>query len=214
MRFISHIIDSLRKFAPEKKHLLMVLVLCSGYAFAAETTQDSDVIEAIVQVMNFVFTVITFLLTPAVILAGWLLSPDWTMGDFFGLRPYFIQVWVLVSNLVYIIFALMLLFMAIMQIFSSESNYAFKRKLPHFLVGIMIVPFTWLLVSWTLSFANQAVAAVLSIPSGAIASMNKGDTGVFHLRTIPTEFTLNFAEDAPGANAETVSCSDNGETKS
>jgi len=216
MRFISHITGSLKRFLIPRKYLLMALVLCAGYTFAAgDTTQDSDVIAAIVQILNLVFTVITFLLTPAIILCGWLLSPDWTMGDFFGLRPYFIQVWVLVSNLVYIVFALMLLWMAIMQIFSSESNYAFKKKLPRFLVGIMIVPFTWLIVSWTLSFANQAVAAVLSIPSGAIASMDKGeDTGMFHLRSIPTEFTLNFAEDAPAASAETVTCVENGETKS
>lgn len=100
-----------------------------------------------------------------------------------------------------------------MQIFSSESNYAFKKKLPRFLVGIMIVPFTWLIVSWTLSFANQAVAAVLSIPSGAIAQMQTDENGgLFHLRTIPTKFTLDFSEDAPGASAETASCADNGST--
>ncbi len=52
-----------------------------------------------------------------VVLAGWLLSPDWTMGDFFGLRSYFQHVWVFVANVVYVIFALMLLYMAIMQIF-------------------------------------------------------------------------------------------------
>jgi predicted tellurium resistance membrane protein TerC len=166
MRFITNILQYLKNSVPSKKYLLFGLFLFVGYTFAADVSkEDSDAIEMIVQVLNFLFTVITFLLTPAIILCGWLLSPDWTMGDFFGLRPYFIQVWVLVSNLVYIIFALMLLWMAVMQIFSSESNYAFKKKLPRFLVGIMIVPFTWLIVSWTLSFANQAVAAVLSIPS-------------------------------------------------
>lgn len=101
------------------------------------------------------------------------------------------------SNLVYIVFALMLLWMAVMQIFSSESNYAFKKKLPRFLVGIMIVPFTWLIVSWTLSFANQAVAAVLSIPAGAIGGVSggigaDGDTGLFHKKTIPKKFVLDF----------------------
>jgi len=39
------------------------------------------------------------------------------------------------------------------------------------------VPFTWLIVSWTLSFANLAVAAVLSIPSGAIANMQNPTDG-------------------------------------
>lgn len=194
MRFITNILQYLKNNIPSKKYLLFGLIFSVGYTFAADvSSQDSDVIEAIVQVLNLLFTIITFLLTPAIILCGWLLSPDWTMGDFFGLRPYFIQVWVLVSNLVYIIFALMLLWMAVMQIFSSESNYAFKKKLPRFLVGIMIVPFTWLIVSWTLSFANQAVAAVLSIPSGAIAQMQTDeDGGLFHLRTIPTTFSLDF----------------------
>lgn len=193
MRFIINILQFLNNNIPPKKYLLLGFIFSAGYTFAADVSQDSDVIEAIVQILNLVFTIITFLLTPAIILCGWLLSPDWTMGDFFGLRPYFIQVWVLVSNLVYIIFALMLLWMAVMQIFSSESNYAFKKKLPRFLVGIMIVPFTWLIVSWTLSFANQAVAAVLSIPSGAIAQMQTDeDGGVFHLRTIPTKFSLDF----------------------
>lgn len=178
------------------------MVFATGYALAqgtpaAEPQSDSDVIRAIVQILNLVFTLITFLLTPAIILAGWLLSPDWTMGDFFGLRPYFINVWVLVSNLVYIVFALMLLWMAVMQIFSGESNYAFKKKLPRFLVGIMIVPFTWLIVSWTLSFANQAVAAVLSIPAGAIGGVSggvsaDGDKGLFHKKTIPKKFVLDF----------------------
>lgn len=158
---------------PYKQIVFFALIMGTSYALAqgspaGEPQSDSDVIRAIVQILNLVFTLITFLLTPAIILAGWLLSPDWTMGDFFGLRPYFINVWVLVSNLVYIVFALMLLWMAVMQIFSGESNYAFKKKLPRFLVGIMMVPFTWLIVSWTLSFANQAVAAVLSIPAGAI----------------------------------------------
>ena len=134
-------------------------------------------------------------ITPATILCGWLLSPDWTMGDFFGLRTYFLQVWVLVSNLVYIIFALLLLYLAIMQIFNGESEFAFKKKLPDLLVGILIVPFTWLIVSWTLSFANQAVAAVLSIPMGAIGAIDSGDPSksMFHKRVIPTVLSFNLA---------------------
>ncbi len=214
MHCLSRIFKKISGSLPSWKYLLLGLLLCAGYSFAADVNNDSDAIRMIVQVLNLVFTIITFLLTPAIVLAGWLLSPDWTMGDFFGLRPYFINVWVLVSNLVYIIFAMMLLWMAVMQIFSSESNYAFKKKLPRFLVGIMIVPFTWLIVSWTLSFANQAVAAVLSIPMGAISSLQGTDEekSFFHNRVIPTKFVLDFAQDAPAASAESVGCTDNGET--
>lgn len=121
------------------------------------------------------------------------------MGDFFGLRPYFLNVWVLVSNLVYIAFAMILLFLAVMQIFGGEdAEYTFKKKLPQFLIGILMVPFTWLIVSWTLSFANQATAAVLAIPMGAIAELESSDTsgnrGIFHEKVIPTKIDI-FAVD-------------------
>ena len=129
-------------------------------------------INGFIQILDLVFAFLSFLMTPAIILAGWLLTPDWTMGDFFGLRKYFLDVWVLVSNIVYIIFAILLLVMAVVQIFGGgEAEYAFKQKLPKFLLGVLLVPFTWLIVSWTLSFANQATAAVLSIPMGAISNM-------------------------------------------
>lgn len=161
--------------------------------------------------MDLIFAFLSFLMTPAIILAGWLLTPDWTMGDFFGLRKYFIDVWVLVSNIVYIIFALLLLVMAVVQIFGGgEAEYAFKQKLPKFLLGVLVVPFTWLIVSWTLSFVNQATAAVLSIPMGAIASIGNdsadanGDRGMFHEKIIPTEISLNFSDS--GVNDPTDIC--------
>lgn len=151
---------------------------------------------------------ISALLTPAVILAGWLLSPDWTMGDFFGLRKYFLQVWILVSNLVYIAFALILLFLAVMQIFGGEgTEFTLKNKLPQFLVGILMVPFTWLIVSWTLSFANQATAAVLSIPMGAIGALETGspddkDKGMFHEKVIPTTITMDLTKNGQNKTEE------------
>lgn len=63
------------------------------------------------------------------------------------------------------------------------------------MVGILLVPFTWLIVSWTLSFANQAVAAVLSIPMGNIkvdTGLNgKQDTSMWHKKMLPTEFDFS-----------------------
>lgn len=61
-----------------------------------------------------------------------------------------------------------------------------------------MVPFTWLIVSWTLSFANQATAAVLAIPMGAIAQLESGegskDKGIFHDKVIPTKFYISNKE--------------------
>ncbi len=115
------------------KYIFAVTFFAAGSCFATQT--DSDMVNGFIQILDLIFAFLSFLMTPAIILAGWLLTPDWTMGDFFGLRRYFIDVWVLVSNIVYIIFALLLLVMAIVQIFGGgEAEYAFKQKLPKFLL--------------------------------------------------------------------------------
>ncbi len=187
-----------------------------GCAFAADSSGDSDVVRGIIQILDIVFGILVILLTPAIIIAGWLLSPDWTMGDFFGLRAYFLEVWVLVSNIVYIIFALLLLYMAVMNIFGGgEHKFAFKQKIGRFLIGILMVPFTWLIVSWTLSFANQAVAAVLSVPMGAIARMQDPtapgeDKGMFHEKVIPTKLSFAMGSTSPGSDPAQVGCDESG----
>lgn len=200
-----------KKYFPTQKYLLLMGMFFGSICFAGDV--NSDMLEGIISIMNLVFGMITALLTPAVILAGWLMTPDWTMGDFFGLRPYFVNVWILVSNLVYIAFALILLYMAVMQIFSSNSEYTFKKKLPQFLVGILLVPFTWLIVSWTISFANQATAAVLSIPMGAIVNLEDSgsdkDKGMFHEKLIPTKMYISDKDERKNIDCATASVDPN-----
>ncbi len=197
---------------------IMLLWVCFGAdASGGAQYTESDLTKNIIEILDLIFGLLALVLWPMVILAGWLLSPDWTMGDFFGLRGYFKEVWILVANIVYIIFALMLLYMAIMQIFwGAESEYAFKKKLPSFLVGILLVPFTWLIVSWTLSFANQAVAAVLSIPMGSIAKLDTGwfweqSTSMWHKKMLPTQF--DFSPNSSGYGETANMACENGYLK-
>ncbi len=77
----------------------------------------SDTTNAMVDIANFAIKLLSIFLTPLIMLAGWLLSPDWTFGDIFGLRPILHQLWVLVSNVVYVIFGFMLVFVAFANIF-------------------------------------------------------------------------------------------------
>jgi len=76
-----------------------------------------DAVATLVSIANLAIGVLTFLITPLIMLAGWLLSPDWTFGDIFGLRPVFHNLWILVSNVVYVIFAFILVFVAFANIF-------------------------------------------------------------------------------------------------
>lgn len=145
-------------------------------------------------------TLTTLALAPSVLLGGWFLSPDWTMGDIFGLREKFLEIWIIVSNLTYIIFAMLLLGMAVIQIFGNgDHTFALKKKIRRFLIGILIVPFTWLIVSLTLSFVNQTVAVILAVPLGIIES---GNIKAFDTPAIPHEINLTFTE----ADTKTLEC--------
>lgn len=81
--------------------------------------KPADGASAAASTVNGIIQLVMMLFLPATILAGWLLSPDWTFGEIFGLRPIIHNLWVLVSNVVYVIFAFLLIAMAFMNIFGA-----------------------------------------------------------------------------------------------
>ena len=122
-----------------------------------------------VDILNLLLSVLSFVMTPLIMLAGWLMSPDWTMGDIFNMRDMLHQLWVLVSNVVYVVFAFILVVMAFRNIFGDAKDYwAMKTGLPKLLVGVLMVPFTWFIVSGTLSVANYITASAIQLPASMI----------------------------------------------
>lgn len=126
-------------------------------------------------------------------LAGWLLSPDWTFGEVFGLRPILHQLWVLVSNVVYVIFGFFLVFIAFANIFGGESAKAYEMKnmLPKLVTGMLMVPFTWFIVSATLSISNVLTASVIQLPVSTISKAGGDVNGLMTNKIIPKNITFN-----------------------
>lgn len=97
----------------------------SAYAEDAKTTgqgatgkaETKDGASAAAMTVNGIIELVMMIFLPATMLAGWLLSPDWTFGEIFGLRPIIHDMWVLISNVVYVIFAFLLIALAFMNIF-------------------------------------------------------------------------------------------------
>jgi len=182
----------------------------------AETQQfNGDFMNNILDVVNVINMMIAMLTAPAAILAGWLLTPDWTFGDFFGLREYLYEIWVLVSNIVYIIFAILLLWMAANGIFHPKDDYEYtiKKRLPVFLVGILMVPFTWFIVSFTLTMVNKGIAVVMSVPMGTIVNIasEDDDESAWNYRMIPTYIELDFGEEGGAyGSPENLKCQKDG----
>ena len=120
--------------------------------------------ESLVAGLNIILALLTIIVSPAIMLASWLMSPDWTSGDIFGMRPMIHDLWVLVANVTYFIYAILLIFIALATIFNSE-NYGYKKMLPKLALGILMVPLTWWFIQFTISLASLATASVMNIPA-------------------------------------------------
>jgi hypothetical protein len=64
----------------------------------------------------------------------------------------------------------LLVFIAFANIFGGENAKAYEMKtmLPKLVVGMLIVPFTWFIVSAVLSVSNILTASVISLPMETI----------------------------------------------
>lgn len=119
---------------------------------------------------------------------GFFINPEWTNWSIFGLTDQLKNLWVLTSNIVYFIFAFMLILMAFMNIiWHGKNEYEMKTALPKFIVWILIVPFSWFIVQFVVSISSILTVSVLSLPydlyKPSIDSMNMD---------IPTNCTLDI----------------------
>ncbi len=94
------------------------------------------------------------------------LNPEWTSGTLFWLNKHLKEIWILVSNVVYFLFALILVAIAFMNIvWKGEGNtWELKQALPRFIIGVLIVPFSWFFVQFVLSVSAILTIGVLTLP--------------------------------------------------
>ncbi len=98
-------------------------------------------------------------------LVALLLNPGWINWEIFWLTWYLKDMWVLISNFVYIIFALLLIVIAFMNIiWKWWDKFELKQALPKFIVGILIVPLSWFFVQFTLTISSFLTVQVLALP--------------------------------------------------
>jgi hypothetical protein len=155
-----------------------------------------------IALINTFLGVLTIIVTPAIILASWLMSPDWTSGDLFGLREIMYSVWITVSNIMYFIYAILLIIIALGTIFGSDK-FGYKVLLPRLALGILMVPFSWWFVQWTVSLSTIVTASVLSIPADILEEKDKD--GWWATKNIPKNITID-ASKSDKENAKAINC--------
>ncbi len=117
-----------------------------------------NVIQYIVWASAAILWVLTWLISV-------LLDPWFTNGSNFGISWYIKQVWVFVSNMVYFIFAWLLIFISFANIiWKTEDLFNLKKSLPKFIIWVLIVPFSWFIVTFTISLSSVLMVSVFSWP--------------------------------------------------
>lgn len=155
--------------------------------WAKKTTEIFSTIIALWNTAFAIWAIIIWILTQFV----WLfLQPGWTTGSIIWLDWHLKQLWVLVSNIVYFIFAFLIIIVAFMNIiWKWDNNYQLKTALPHFIVWILIVPFSWFIIQFVLSISALLTVSALSLPYDLFW---KWAWNIFDSTKVNTECTINM----------------------
>ncbi|RAL55798.1 hypothetical protein BLD25_03965 [Candidatus Gracilibacteria bacterium GN02-872] len=164
--------------------------LMTDFSFAsAQNDVDFKKIEdGFIQITTWISTIISVLLGALTYLVTLFLTPEWTSGTVFGLSKNLKDIWVLMSNIVYFAFAFILIAIAFANIVGTQGDFALKQALPRFIVGILIVPFSWFIVQFFVSLSSILTISALNLPFEVFqdyeSQMSKVD--------IPKNCTLNL----------------------
>lgn len=148
--------------------LLPELSLAIGSDYVTTNNSiDSDT--SLISTLN---TLIWFLTSMFWIIWGfvsWLLSSEWINWSIFWIDNVLKQVWVFISNIVYLVFAGIFIFIAFVTItWVESSNYELKKALPKLIAWILIVPFTWFIVQFVISITTILTYSVIYLPLDSI----------------------------------------------
>ncbi|MDD2907490.1 MAG: hypothetical protein PHH98_02510 [Candidatus Gracilibacteria bacterium] len=190
----------LDKFRANKRNILWIIVgvslffVLSDSVFAADAaTATNTAFEKAKatagSAMSWIGATIAVFLSLLTYLTTIFLSPEWINGSLFGLNTYFKDIWILISNVVYLVFAFILIWIAFMNIIGKgQEKYALKQALPKFIVGILIVPFSWFLVQFILSLSAVLTISALNLPFETFPTFGK----TLATTTIPKSCTVNL----------------------
>jgi len=158
------------------------------FAADATTTTAADAAATFAQRFWEILKWVSVLLWLMTYLATLFLSPEWINGSLFWMSTKFKEVWIMVSNIVYFVFAFILIWIAFMNIIGKNANqYQLKQALPKFIVWVIIVPFSWFFVQLILSISSLLTVSALTLPSNSFPEYES----ILWQITIPTECVIN-----------------------
>lgn len=163
-------------FSKNKKNIayiaffLIFLFSCNDLAFAADEAKKSD---WVIKLLSWILGIAASLIWVLTMLIWLFLRPEWTSGSVIWLDTQLKVMWILISNVVYFVFAFIFVTIAFMNIvWSGGELYQLKKAIPKFIIWVLIVPFSWFFVQFILSLSSILTVAVLSLPFDSFADLD------------------------------------------
>lgn len=145
-----------------------IMLFWADNSFAENTATDAAKASDWTDVVKWVNWLLLFVTSWLWLMTGLVmkfLEPGWTTWSVFGLNDILKNIWVMISNIVYFIFAFLLIAIAFMNIiWKWDNNYQLKTALPKLIMWIIMVPFTWFIVQFIISISTLLTASVIQLP--------------------------------------------------
>ncbi len=138
--------------------------ICQKAITGGNSTQINETFSGATAILGAIQKVLHILLWPILMLIGGLLDNSLLFGS--GMEERLREIWVLIRNLVNILFVLILVGVALYNVLGLEDeNYGLKAILPKIIVGIIAVNFSFLVGKVILDGVNVMTTAIFTIPN-------------------------------------------------
>ncbi len=134
--------------------IVIITLFSTDNTFAEWTEQSQTQTDPAVWFLVGLIKIITVFLSISTVLISSLMAPEWTSWSVLWLNQPLKELWYLISNIVYFIFAIIFIYIAIMNILWKSWDYELKSALPRFIVWLLIVPFSWFIVQFIIEYNN------------------------------------------------------------
>ncbi len=162
-------------FTKNKKNIaytlffLILFFFFNDFAFADSPTQAIPTEPPkqpnwVIDLVQWVLLIASSLIWVVSMLIWLFLRPEWTSGSVIWLDTQLKTIWIMISNVVYFVFAWIFITIAFMNIVWWWDSYQLKTAIPKFIIWVLIVPFSWFFVQFILSLSSILTVAVLSLP--------------------------------------------------
>ncbi len=144
----------------------------SNIAHAAPVTTGDDAGTDLLNALLPVMRALRKLLWPFLILIGNLLQGDLIFGG--PMESTLLKVWVNVRNIVNILFALLLVGIALYNVVGGfKQDFHLKEVMPKFIIGLILVNFTFLGIKAALDGINVIATGIFALPRAIGYELNR-----------------------------------------